>query len=656
VDGSLYAVLSSACVDAGIWRSTDGETWVPITPEGWPETWNRVICAEAPSDPDQVYFLGETPGAGFIGSGGAHSLWHYRADTGQWQDRSANMPDFSGQVQLPFGHDYGSQGGYDMCIAVKPDDPEAVFIGGTTLFRSSDGFQGTAPVYWIGGYNYYYGLLPGDEGSDVSYPNHHADVHALLFDPDNPDRLWSGHDGGISRGENAMFVPDMQTPFPWVRSEGYPTTQFYWVSLDAHTDGSPLILGGMQDNGTWLTPGEGADTPWLNIRGGDGMACAIGDYSVPGQKALYASTQYGGSFVQFVVDEEGGLVDGFWIRPDADMERWITPYYVDPSDHSRMALAATHELWLNDNLYQDAEFNWRAVPSTNDPVGWVTALGLSQEPAGRIYYGVYDGSGGGGQTRIMRLDDAWGDDPLPIDVTPLEFPGGGWIHGITVDPLDADQVIVVFTNYGVQSVFHSTDGGLQWTAIGGNLEEFPDGSGAGPSCYTAAIVHRGDSPLYLLGTTTGLWSTRTLAGAETEWVLEGAESIGTVWVTALDVRQSDGTVAVGTHGHGVFSGVVQETGVEPIVPEIPQSFSLQPLYPNPFNGDGQLEVGMHRAGPLTVELFDLRGARVATVYQGNLAAGQHRLPVVAQGLASGSYFLRARSGSEVANQRITLVK
>lgn len=656
-DGSLYAALASACTDAGLWRSTDGITWSEITPEDWPQAWNRVVCAAAPSDPDQVYFLGETPGAGFIGSGGAHSLWSYRADTDLWEDRSTNMPSLQDEVQLPFGYDYGSQGGYDMCIAVKPDDAEAVFIGGTTLFRSTDGFRGTEPVRWIGGYNYYYGLLPGPDGEDVSYPNHHADVHALLFDPGNPDRLWSSHDGGISRGEDALFEPDGETPFPWVRSTGYPTTQFYWVSLDKHTEGSHWILGGMQDNGTWIAVAEGADTDWVNVRGGDGMACAIGDYGQEDLRALYASTQYGGSFIQGVVDLQGTVVDGAWLTPPADMERWITPYFVDPSDHSRMALAATHELWLNDNLYSNPADNWRPVSSTTDPAGWMTALGLSEQPAGRIYYGVYQG-GETPLTRVMRLDDAWGEDPLPMEVTPPGMTMGGWIHGITVNPLDAEEVLVVVTNYGVQSVFHTTDGGIQWSPVGGNLEQFPDGSGDGPSCYTAAIVHRGDGPLYLLGTTTGLWSTRTLAGPQTVWQLEGAETIGTVWVTALDVRQLDGTVAVGTHGHGVFSGVVQETGSGPdrLAQPLPTGFRMAPLCPNPFNGLGRVELDLQRAGTLTLALYDLRGARVAGVYRGALAAGRHRLPILSQGLASGSYFLRAELDGEVQSQRISLVK
>jgi hypothetical protein len=36
------------------------------------------------------------------------------------------------------------QGGYDMMVAVKPDDENAVFLGGTCLYRSTNGFGSTA--------------------------------------------------------------------------------------------------------------------------------------------------------------------------------------------------------------------------------------------------------------------------------------------------------------------------------------------------------------------------------------------------------------------------------------------------------------------------------------------------------------------------------
>ena len=66
------------------------------------------------------------------------------------------------------------------------------------------------------------------------------------------------------------------------------------------------------------------------------------------------------------------------------------------------------------------------------------------------------------------------------------FPVDGFVSAIAIDPADADNVIVAFANYNIQSLFSTTNGGNTWTPISGNLEEYPNGKGSGPSCRTAA--------------------------------------------------------------------------------------------------------------------------------------------------------------------------
>ena len=57
-----------------------------------------------------------------------------------WTNLSANVPDFPGG-----DHDatdpFTIQGGYDLFITVKPGDPNFVLLGGTSLYRSTDGFS-----------------------------------------------------------------------------------------------------------------------------------------------------------------------------------------------------------------------------------------------------------------------------------------------------------------------------------------------------------------------------------------------------------------------------------------------------------------------------------------------------------------------------------
>jgi hypothetical protein len=46
-------------------------------------------------------------------------------------------------------------------------------------------------------------------------------------------------------------------------------------------------------------------------------------------------------------------------------------------------------------------------------------------------------------------------------------------------------------------------------------------------------------------------------------------------------------------------------------------------YPNPFNPRTRIEFAIERPGPVDVSVYDLAGRRIATVYRGELAAGQH---------------------------------
>jgi hypothetical protein len=79
---------------------------------------------------------------------------------------------------------------------------------------------------------------------------------------------------------------------------------------------------------------------------------------------------------------------------------------------------------------------------------------------------------------------------------------------------------------------------------------------------------------------------------------------------------------------------------------LPQRLRLQPNYPNPFNPATTLEIAVPAAaGNLRLEIFDVLGQRVATLVDGDLAPGLHRLRWEGRDLrgrpvASGVYYAR----------------
>ena len=125
-----------------------------------------------------------------------------------WTNLSGNVPDFAGD------HDatdpFTIQGGYDLFITVKPDDPNFVILGGTSLYRSTNGFSSNATA-WIGLWKYImldwwlwkYEFAHPDFLCKWSHP----DIHNLVFNPSNPNEAICANDGGIQRTIKYQLLP-----------------------------------------------------------------------------------------------------------------------------------------------------------------------------------------------------------------------------------------------------------------------------------------------------------------------------------------------------------------------------------------------------------------------------------------------------------------
>ncbi len=167
----------------GVWSSTTGASgsWTKIagagsgtSPAGWNASgaYGRVVLAYAPSLDSRLYAL-YWNGAFFTCGSPTPEAELFRWDDGAstWTELSANLPDEAGCLE---GNDpFAVQGGYDLVIAVKPDDPDAVYIGGTNIYRSTTGFTTTAATTRIGGY--------AGTGSYSLYISSHPDIHTIAF-------------------------------------------------------------------------------------------------------------------------------------------------------------------------------------------------------------------------------------------------------------------------------------------------------------------------------------------------------------------------------------------------------------------------------------------------------------------------------------------
>jgi hypothetical protein len=81
-------------------------------------------------------------------------------------------------------------------------------------------------------------------------------------------------------------------------------------------------------------------------------------------------------------------------------------------------------------------------------------------------------------------------------------------------------------------------------------------------------VVNGTTVEYYAGTSVGLYSTTVISGGTTVWAQEGVTDIGNAVVSSLALRAVDNTMAIGTHGYGMWN-----TTIGPVLPVTLTSFT-----------------------------------------------------------------------------------
>jgi hypothetical protein len=91
--------------------------------------------------------------------------------------------------------------------------------------------------------------------------------------------------------------------------------------------------------------------------------------------------------------------------------------------------------------------------------------------------------------------------------------------------------------------------------------------------------------------------------------------------------------------------------------ELATKYELGEAYPNPFSGSAKFTLAVAEDQDVRVDLFDVQGRRVATLFEGSLVANRdHVLDLEAGDLGSGLYFYRAIGRSFNAARSVTLVR
>ncbi len=107
-----------------------------------------------------------------------------------------------------------------------------------------------------------------------------------------------------------------------------------------------------------------------------------------------------------------------------------------------------------------------------------------------------------------------------------------------------------------------------------------------------------------------------------------------------------------------FRGYSSSKGARPTgdAPALPSEFAVSQNYPNPFNPSTVIDFALPATTKVRLAIFDVRGRRVATLADGEFAAGRHSVRWNAAEVASGVYFYRIQAGEFVETKSMMLVK
>lgn len=592
---TLYATTNGV----GIFKSTDaGQSWTLVF-SFEPEE-GRLEMAVAPSDTRRLYVAAEN---------GAASDLYLSDDAGAtW---SLVPEDCFSSLTDP--NWLGLQGWYNNSIAVHPENPNQVYVGGIDawriVIRNDDGWKRCSDrmTSWIPGLT---------RGGDCCVPFVHADHHNLIVAPSSESEsgfiFLDANDGGV---EYNVRLSGLGNEADWRKTtNGYNTAQFY--SADKRP-GLDEYIGGTQDNGTWRTPGGfavDATTPWAQQLGGDGFDVA---WHAEDPLKIIASI-FGNDLWRSV---EGGLR---WERATnglTDVQQrgnFMTTIARSRSDPDLLFTTGASGVWRTDTFGERWTLSTLTDPSRWKHTGLRTPAAVSIADPQIVWAGAH-------VSNDRRLFVSTDGGLVFAPTNPFAMLDAA-ISGLATHPTDAATAYALFSAPGLPKVLRTRDLGTTWNNLTGTFTEGqPLSSNGFPDVATFSLVVMPHHPDEIwAGTEIGLFISddggASWARAETDLPA----------VAIWQMRIVDDQVIVATHGRGLWTATLPElAGYAPPVatraPRLNQASMTS-------SGTLALDVSLRSAyDSLTVALDGVAtarfsGAEVAkdTVLLAAVAAGEER--------------------------------
>lgn len=471
-------------------------------------------------------------------------------------------------------------------VRVDPEDCDRVFVLDVPIATSEDG-----GISW------------------TFQSGTHVDHHAMAFNPHDPNIVLDGNDGGIAISDSRGEL--------WTRVLNMPTTQFYEIGLDPSNP--ERFFGGTQDNGTLRRDGNDR---WVRILGGDGFYVIV-DPENP--NIVYAESQWG----RLVKVVNGSPIFALSGINRNEKTNWSTPVVMDPNNNQVLYYGA-------ERLYRtvDAAVSWGPISPNlarggSQLLGTISTIAVSPVDSNIVWVGTDDG--------YVWVTNDYGNTWARVsDGLPLR-----WVTRVIADPLERDVAYITYSGLRWRDpetyVYRTRDLGVTWSDITSNLPEAP---------VNAFAVDPVDTDVLYLGSDVGAFV--SLNGG-LDWQVLGT-GIPIVPVYDMKVYQNDSLhfLVAGTHGRSMYRLDLKETVTNVAQePMLPDAFTLEAAYPNPFTHSLQLEYQLRHPARVEIDVVDVLGRHVSTVEDVRRNAGSYAATWMPHNIAPGRYFVRLNADGVV---------
>ena len=106
----------------------------------------------------------------------------------------------------------------------------------------------------------------------------------------------------------------------------------------------------------------------------------------------------------------------------------------------------------------------------------------------------------------------------------------------------------------------------------------------------------------------------------------------------------------------LVGGLVVVGNIDSFLDPIPGQFNLSNAYPNPFNPTTALSLDLSQDAFVSVNVYSVTGQLVDNLISSDMSAGYHSISWDASNVASGVYIVKVIAGSNIASQKVMLLK